>query len=94
MKILKAAALLVVTGCTSYSGVMAIQDGTYVLTASGAFSRSDVRGSAGEKADKFCGERQQRANLIEASDGTRFMGPTQTTITFRCVAGATAQVGK
>lgn len=86
--------LLVVLGaCTSYSRVMPLKDGTYVITAASAYSRSDVRESAGEKADDFCAQRHERVELVDATDGTRFTGPTQTTIAFRCVSRATPEPG-
>jgi hypothetical protein len=31
--------------------------------------------------------------LVDATDGTRFTGPTQTTIAFRCVSRATPEPG-
>lgn len=87
MRLALALAPLVVAlcACTSYSAPKALANGSYLLTASGVHSRSDVSENAAARAEKLCATQGRSAEIIEISYGTRFLGPEQASITFRCV---------
>jgi len=84
MKLVLVALVTVLCACTSYSVVEPLADGSYMLTASDVHSRSDVSENASERAEKFCARNGKGAQLIDVTYGTRFAGPQQATITFRC----------
>lgn len=77
--------LAMLCACTSYSEVKPLADGSYVFTASDMHSRSDVSENAAGRAEKLCATQGRSAQIIDISYGTRFLGPQQASITFRCI---------
>jgi hypothetical protein len=63
--------VLVVAGCATTSGVMEVDNGTYLVSARAASARGGTAGASAlayEEAQKFCGARGQKAVVVSNSE--------------------------
>lgn len=80
-------ALLLVSGCASTSGVVAVGDGAYMISGSApANSGGEVTATLYREANAYCADRKQKLVTVGSkSRDAGFARPGNAEVKFRCV---------